>query len=184
MVLGGSSRTSTSQPKASILACIAQPMSKADGLVVVDGEPVQEEEEETKEDESDGDESGFAMEQRQATGFVPVPLDRRQPQWCVGAQKHATSECSPCVWFWKVRGCCNEESCDFCHMCPPGMVKQRKQEKTRRLKAERREQRLKLQKARQEQRKAAAQRIATSGAGAPRAIPYNPGPITQPTADT
>jgi len=101
-----------------------------------------DEEEQDADDEIQGREKDDSAEKQ----FVAVPLGIRTPQYSIGAENHGVDECNPCVWFWKSRGCSNEEACAFCHMCPPGMVKQRKQEKIRRLKAERREMHAKLQK--------------------------------------
>eukprot|EP00746_Dinoflagellata_sp_MGD_P160893 gnl/MRDRNA2_/MRDRNA2_87844_c0_seq1.p1 gnl/MRDRNA2_/MRDRNA2_87844_c0~~gnl/MRDRNA2_/MRDRNA2_87844_c0_seq1.p1 ORF type:complete len:283 (+),score=67.34 gnl/MRDRNA2_/MRDRNA2_87844_c0_seq1:82-930(+) len=50
--------------------------------------------------------------------------------WSVGSAQHHLGTCKPCAFLWKdANGCQNGASCIFCHMCPPGEVKQRKKQK-------------------------------------------------------
>jgi len=46
-----------------------------------------------------------------------------------GSALHGTSRCRPCAWFWKLKGCQNEENCGHCHLCPEGEIKARKKAK-------------------------------------------------------
>lgn len=51
---------------------------------------------------------------------------------------HDSSLCRPCAFFFgKEDGCRNGVDCKFCHLCPPGMIKQKKKEKLERLRASR-----------------------------------------------
>lgn len=43
----------------------------------------------------------------------------------VGAASHGTN-CIPCAWFWKPRGCFRQKACGYCHLCPKGELKRRK----------------------------------------------------------
>jgi len=45
----------------------------------------------------------------------------------LGSAEHDAGNCQPCAWFWKQSGCCKDSSCSFCHMCPDGEVKRRRQ---------------------------------------------------------
>merc|ERR1711957_998251 len=47
----------------------------------------------------------------------------------VGAQLHASGQCRPCAWYWKPEGCANGASCQHCHSCPPGAVRQKRRAK-------------------------------------------------------
>jgi len=50
--------------------------------------------------------------------------------WSVGSAQHHLGNCKPCAFLWKdANGCQNGANCIFCHMCPPGEVKQRKKQK-------------------------------------------------------
>lgn len=50
--------------------------------------------------------------------------------WSAGSAKHDLGTCKPCAFLWKdAQGCENGGNCNFCHMCPPGEVKQRKKQK-------------------------------------------------------
>eukprot|EP00397_Hematodinium_sp_SG-2012_P032602 GEMP01034723.1.p1 GENE.GEMP01034723.1~~GEMP01034723.1.p1 ORF type:complete len:365 (+),score=100.21 GEMP01034723.1:234-1328(+) len=42
---------------------------------------------------------------------------------------HDMLRCKPCAFFHRDEGCQNADSCDFCHLCPPGEIKRRKKEK-------------------------------------------------------
>jgi hypothetical protein len=46
-----------------------------------------------------------------------------------GSALHGTGRCRPCAWFWKSKGCQNEENCGHCHLCPEGEIKARKKAK-------------------------------------------------------
>lgn len=51
----------------------------------------------------------------------------------VGSAGHAAGTCRPCAWMHKsAEGCRNGADCEYCHLCPPGEVKKRKQEKMQR----------------------------------------------------
>eukprot|EP00439_Symbiodinium_sp_Y106_P081338 s8_g20.t1 len=52
-----------------------------------------------------------------------------------GSALHGTGQCKPCAWFWKSRGCSNAILCDYCHMCPPGELKERKKAKIAAIRA-------------------------------------------------
>jgi hypothetical protein len=48
---------------------------------------------------------------------------------------HDRKECRPCAYFYfKVDGCRNSESCEFCHLCNKGEIKRRKRQKVKELK--------------------------------------------------
>lgn len=53
----------------------------------------------------------------------------------IGSQKHSTLTndgypvCQPCAWFHREDGCQNGMLCQYCHMCPPGELKNRKKQK-------------------------------------------------------
>jgi len=47
----------------------------------------------------------------------------------LGSALHASGQCRPCGWFWKLQGCQNGPNCAHCHLCPPGEVKTRKKSK-------------------------------------------------------
>lgn len=46
-----------------------------------------------------------------------------------GSALHGTGMCQPCLWFWKPRGCTSQGSCQYCHLCPNGEIKERKKAK-------------------------------------------------------
>ena len=52
-----------------------------------------------------------------------------------GSALHSTGQCKPCAWFWKSRGCSNAVFCDYCHLCPPGALKERKKAKIAAIRA-------------------------------------------------
>lgn len=50
--------------------------------------------------------------------------------WSIGSANHCLGTCKPCAFLWRdANGCENGENCSFCHLCPPGEVKQRKKQK-------------------------------------------------------
>eukprot|EP00930_Biecheleria_cincta_P040713 TRINITY_DN2788_c0_g1_i1.p1 TRINITY_DN2788_c0_g1~~TRINITY_DN2788_c0_g1_i1.p1 ORF type:complete len:308 (-),score=30.71 TRINITY_DN2788_c0_g1_i1:485-1408(-) len=53
--------------------------------------------------------------------------------------RHDSTACRPCAYFYgKEDGCRQGDTCPFCHLCPPGMIKEKKKQKMQRLKALRR----------------------------------------------
>lgn len=47
-----------------------------------------------------------------------------------GSRGHAAGLCKPCAWMHKTAaGCRNAAKCEYCHLCPPGELKQRKKDK-------------------------------------------------------
>jgi len=52
-----------------------------------------------------------------------------------GSKQHGTVTtdgrpgCQPCAWFCKGSGCKNGAACKYCHLCPPGEMKNRKKQK-------------------------------------------------------
>jgi len=87
-----------------------------------------------------------------------------------GAYWHSTGQCKPCAWFWKPKGCENGQNCNHCHLCPPGELKRRKQDKVAKMIADQ------TSKARQ----------ATGGAGQESLSPDVAGPVAAeaPAAQT
>mmetsp|Transcript_58680 Transcript_58680/g.162271 ORF Transcript_58680/g.162271 Transcript_58680/m.162271 type:complete len:264 (-) Transcript_58680:322-1113(-) len=47
----------------------------------------------------------------------------------VMAALHAAGRCKPCAWHWKPSGCANVENCKFCHLCGPGELRKRSQDR-------------------------------------------------------
>eukprot|EP00933_Yihiella_yeosuensis_P018848 TRINITY_DN1536_c0_g1_i1.p1 TRINITY_DN1536_c0_g1~~TRINITY_DN1536_c0_g1_i1.p1 ORF type:complete len:348 (-),score=62.57 TRINITY_DN1536_c0_g1_i1:246-1289(-) len=47
----------------------------------------------------------------------------------LGSELHGTGQCKPCAWLFKSRGCQNALSCEYCHLCPEGELKNRKKAK-------------------------------------------------------
>jgi len=47
----------------------------------------------------------------------------------IGSAGHKNGICRPCAYFHKPSGCVNIESCSYCHECPAGELKRRKQVK-------------------------------------------------------
>jgi len=39
------------------------------------------------------------------------------PSWSNGADLHHLSQCKPCAWYWREKGCVEGASCPFCHLC-------------------------------------------------------------------
>mmetsp|Transcript_40569 Transcript_40569/g.75535 ORF Transcript_40569/g.75535 Transcript_40569/m.75535 type:complete len:261 (+) Transcript_40569:73-855(+) len=72
-------------------------------------------------------------------------LTHNQPLWkqhglktdvpSQGSAMHSSGQCKPCAWFWKSRGCSNAVFCDYCHLCPPGALKERKKAKIAAIRA-------------------------------------------------
>eukprot|EP00419_Tripos_fusus_P005260 CAMPEP_0172678906 /NCGR_PEP_ID=MMETSP1074-20121228/15709_1 /TAXON_ID=2916 /ORGANISM="Ceratium fusus, Strain PA161109" /LENGTH=323 /DNA_ID=CAMNT_0013497009 /DNA_START=50 /DNA_END=1021 /DNA_ORIENTATION=- len=46
-----------------------------------------------------------------------------------GSMLHMSGMCQPCAWFWKPVGCQSSSECNFCHICPEGVLKARKKTK-------------------------------------------------------
>jgi len=46
-----------------------------------------------------------------------------------GSVLHMSGMCQPCAWFWKPVGCQSSSECNFCHICPDGVLKARKKTK-------------------------------------------------------
>jgi len=46
----------------------------------------------------------------------------------LGSALHG-GNCRPCAWMWKAKGCMNAASCEYCHLCPEGELKNRKRSK-------------------------------------------------------
>lgn len=51
------------------------------------------------------------------------------PSQSLGSARHGSGECRPCAWYYKAQGCSLGGQCDFCHLCLPGEVKNRKKSK-------------------------------------------------------
>lgn len=52
------------------------------------------------------------------------------PTWpSRGSALHMSGMCQPCAWFWKPVGCQSASECNFCHVCPDGVLKARKKTK-------------------------------------------------------
>jgi hypothetical protein len=60
----------------------------------------------------------------------------------MGSQYHGSlmadgqPACRPCAWQHKTSGCANGTACQYCHLCPPEELKNRKKEKLARLKSQ------------------------------------------------
>jgi len=49
---------------------------------------------------------------------------------------HIRKECKPCAYhLYKIDGCRQGATCQFCHLCPPGEIKRHKKEKRKTMKA-------------------------------------------------
>jgi len=56
--------------------------------------------------------------------------DSTLPVFSIGSANHSTGTCRPCAWMHKsAESCRNGALCEYCHLCPPGTIKRRKQEK-------------------------------------------------------
>eukprot|EP00927_Polykrikos_kofoidii_P049744 TRINITY_DN43765_c0_g1_i1.p1 TRINITY_DN43765_c0_g1~~TRINITY_DN43765_c0_g1_i1.p1 ORF type:complete len:391 (+),score=33.60 TRINITY_DN43765_c0_g1_i1:180-1352(+) len=53
---------------------------------------------------------------RSPPGLTDLPMTVHS----IGSAQHATGNCKPCAWFWKVNGCQNGQLCLHCHLCPRG----------------------------------------------------------------
>lgn len=58
---------------------------------------------------------------------LPAMEQSRIVSQSLDSVEHDAGNCRPCAWFWKKGGCYKDNSCGFCHMCPDGEVKRRKQ---------------------------------------------------------
>jgi len=59
-----------------------------------------------------------------------VPNTQNWPVWPNrGSVLHMSGMCQPCAWFWKPVGCQSSLECNFCHVCPDGVLKARKKTK-------------------------------------------------------
>lgn len=58
---------------------------------------------------------------------ISTMLPPRPPVISVGSQAHQFGNCKPCGFVHKPEGCSNGANCGYCHLCPPGTIKQRKQ---------------------------------------------------------
>jgi len=65
------------------------------------------------------------------------PID---PLWSEGSELHQTGQCVPCAHFFKSRGCSLASACNFCHKCPEGEQKRRREVKDAQLRQQRIEQ--------------------------------------------
>jgi len=68
----------------------------------------------------------------------PLPLLAAEPPSCTaeaaelptrGSSLHESGQCRPCAWVYKTVGCTTGFDCDFCHLCPEGMLKAKKKTK-------------------------------------------------------
>jgi len=75
------------------------------------------------------------QECRQQTPYVVEviikPLERPNPETAAknGSAGHAFGICRPCAYYHKPNGCVNTQTCSYCHECPAGELKRRKQVK-------------------------------------------------------
>jgi len=63
------------------------------------------------------------------TCAITLPFAEQQTNFSVGSKLHTVGGCKPCAWYWKPYGCKNADACGYCHLCPPGEVKNRKRSK-------------------------------------------------------
>jgi hypothetical protein len=70
--------------------------------------------------------------------FTPLKGEAEEDllEGSAGSGMHPHS-CKPCAWFHHARGCQRGDSCEFCHLCPPGEIKRRKKDKYRQLRERR-----------------------------------------------
>jgi len=74
--------------------------------------------------------------QRQSAA-VPPALEAQGPPPSAGSEGHGTGTCRPCAWMHKsAEGCRSGERCEYCHLCPAGELKRRKQDKIQQRMAE------------------------------------------------
>lgn len=73
------------------------------------------------------------FEQQQPFEGVPSsapPRQRPTPAFSVGSIPHQMGQpCKPCGFVHKLEGCENGAECRYCHLCPPGSIRQRKKVK-------------------------------------------------------
>lgn len=75
------------------------------------------------------------QECRQQTPYVVEviikPLERPNPETAAknGSAGHNHGICRPCAYYHKPNGCVNIQNCSYCHVCPAGELKRRKQVK-------------------------------------------------------
>lgn len=60
---------------------------------------------------------------------VIKPAARATNMSRIGSAGHKNGICRPCAYYHKPAGCSNTENCDYCHECPAGELKRRKQVK-------------------------------------------------------
>jgi len=78
--------------------------------------------------------SSSNAEERSAASEIEASASEALPS--LGSALHASGQCRPCAWFWKKgRGCTNAASCDYCHLCPEGELKDRKKKKVDAIRA-------------------------------------------------
>merc|ERR550514_967623 len=63
-----------------------------------------------------------------------LQAEQQGPIFSVGSQAHQYGQCRPCGFVHKDGGCTKGASCPFCHLCPAGTIKERKQMKKNVLK--------------------------------------------------
>eukprot|EP00927_Polykrikos_kofoidii_P079017 TRINITY_DN75809_c0_g1_i1.p1 TRINITY_DN75809_c0_g1~~TRINITY_DN75809_c0_g1_i1.p1 ORF type:complete len:333 (-),score=55.25 TRINITY_DN75809_c0_g1_i1:28-1026(-) len=99
-----------------------KPSSLEDGEIPEDGE--------VSEDEVEMDVSRPSEATEIAAGGTPAAAGVQFQ----GSTAHDRRECRPCAWMHKGGndGCRNGDSCDYCHLCPPGELRRRKREKLQR----------------------------------------------------
>jgi hypothetical protein len=67
---------------------------------------------------------------QQVVQGLPINLSLSLGIWSAGSARHEIGRCKPCAFQWKDgKGCENGLDCEFCHLCLPGEIKQRKKEK-------------------------------------------------------
>merc|ERR1711977_621744 len=67
-------------------------------------------------------------EDRMVLNLAPI-LPSLAPVVSIGSHGHQYGQCRPCGFVHKEGGCTKGASCPFCHLCPPGTIKQQKQMK-------------------------------------------------------
>lgn len=77
--------------------------------------------------DSDGEEYGEFDQPLE--NMLPHPEVLRPVSWSVGSAGHIEGRCKPCAFLHREEGCLGGELCSFCHLCPPGEKKRRKQQK-------------------------------------------------------
>jgi len=96
-------------------------------------------------EETEHDKDTSSGEADEETGEDDVPdaagleldLSAERIQWSEGADRHFGSLCRPCAWNWRPSGCENGSTCNFCHLCPEGALRQKRRQTERRRKEER-----------------------------------------------